>query len=166
MRESQSRFIRQLGFPAAAASDGLYAALMFQPRVIAALVAIGVFSQSAGVFLALSAVLVWSTLVPTQNVFDGFYNRFVARPRGQASFGVAPAPRLFAQAMGAGATFATGAALLLGLTKTAGVLEALMAMSLVAVLFRDFCGPACLYHRVRGLLSTEYSLVSGAGRVC
>ena len=165
MRESQSRFIRQLGFPAAVASDRLYAALMFQPRVIGALVAIGVFSQSAWVFLALSAVLVWSTLVPTRNPFDGFYNRFVARPR-RPSFGVAPAPRLFAQAMAAAATFATGATLVLGATKTAWVLEALMAMSIVAVLFRDFCGPACLYHRVRGLLSSEYSLAASAGRVC
>jgi uncharacterized protein DUF4395 len=166
MRESQIRFIRQLGFPAAAASQGLYTALMFQPRAIGGLVAIGVFSQSAGVFLALSAVLVWSTLVPTRNPFDAFYSRFVARPRGLPSFGVAPAPRLFAQAVAAAATFATGAALVLGATKAAWVLEALMAMSLVAVLFKDFCGPACLYHRVRGRLSSEYSLATSAGRVC
>jgi hypothetical protein len=166
MRESQVRFIRQLGCPAAAVSDGLYAALMFQPRVIGGLVAIGVFSQNAGVFLALSAVLVWSTLVPTRNPFDGFYNRFVARPRGRPSFGVAPAPRLFAQAMASAATFVTGVTLVLGATKTAWLLEALMAMSLVAVLFRDFCGPACLYHWVRGLFSSESSLAATARRVC
>jgi hypothetical protein len=166
MRESQVRFIRQLGFPASAVSEHLYKALMFQPRAIGGLVAIGIFSQSAGLFLALSAVLVWSTIVPTQNAFDGFYNRFVARPRGVTSFGIAPAPRLFAQAMGAGATFATGGALVLSATKTAWVLEALMTMSLVAVLFRDLCGPACLYHHLRRLRSTEHSLASGAGRVC
>jgi Domain of unknown function (DUF4395) len=139
---------------------------MFQPRVIGGLVAIGVFFQSAWLFLALSAVLSWSTLVPTWNLFDAFYNRFVARPRGLTALSVAPVPRLFAQAMAAAATFATGAALVLGAMKPAWVLEALMAMSVMAVVFRDFCGPACLYHRVRGLFSTEHSLATSAGRVC
>jgi hypothetical protein len=156
MRESHVRFIRQLGFPAASASEDLYAALMFQPRAIACLVAVGIVSQSPAAFLALSAVLIWSTLVPSRNLFDAFYNRLAGRSGGLRSFGVSPAPRLFAQAMGAAATFATGAALVVGATTTAWVLEALMAMSLTAVVFGDFCGPACVYHRVRGPASARY----------
>lgn len=166
MRESHVRFIRQLGFPAESASEGLYAALMFQPRIVGCLVAIGIVSQRAAVFLALSGVLAWSALVPSRNPFDAVYSRFVGRRRGLASFDVARAPRLFAQALGAAAAFAAGAALVFGATKTAWVLEASMAMSLVAVVFNDFCGPACLYHRVRGLVSSDYSLGTSPGRIC
>lgn len=166
MRESQIRFIRQQGFPAAAASDRLYAALMFQPRIIGGLVAIGIFFQSAWLFLALSAVLWWSTLVPTRNLFDAFYSRFVARPRGSAAFGVAPAPRLFAQATAATVTFVIGALLVLGTTRTAWVLEAMAVIAVGAAVFRDFCGAACVYHRVRGLMTRQRPLVTSAAQGC
>jgi hypothetical protein len=166
MRESQVRFIRQLGFPAAAASDGLYRALMFQPRVIGGLVAIGVVFQSAWLFLALSAVLSWSTLVPTRNLFDAFYNRFVARPRGLTSLSVAPAPRLFAQAMATTVTFVIGAMLALGATKTASVLEVLAVIAVGAAVFKDFCGAACVYHRVRGLMTRQHAPAPSAAHGC
>ena len=166
MRESQIQFIRQQGFPDEDASDGLYVALMFQPRVIGSLVAFGVFFQSAWLFLALSAVLVWSTLVPTHNPFDAFYNRFVAQPRGLPPLGVAPAPRRFSQGMAAAVTLTVGVALVLGAAKTAWVIEALMAMSVAAVVLRDVCGPANLYHLVQGMLTRQHSHATGAGRSC
>ena len=45
----------------------LYSALMFQPRIIGGLVALGIVLQTPWLFLALSAVLWWSALVPTLN---------------------------------------------------------------------------------------------------
>jgi hypothetical protein len=166
MRESQVQFIRQQGFPDEDASEGLYVALMFQPRVIGTLVAFGVFFQSAWLFLALSAVLVWSTLVPTHSPFDAFYNRFIAQPRGRTPLGVAPAPRRFAQGMAAAVTLTVGIALVFGAAKTAWLVEALMAISVAAVVLRDLCGPANLYHVVRGMLTRPHSHATGAGRSC
>ena len=128
MRASQFRFILQQGFPAERASTELYAALMFQPRVIGVLVVLGNVFQSTWLFVALSAVLWWSTFVPTQNPFDAVYHRVVAGPRGRSPLGVPPGPRLFAEGMGATVTLAIGAALLLGAVKTAWALEAVTAL--------------------------------------
>ena len=81
MRQSHFRFIRQQGFDGGRRQRGLYSALMLQPRIIGGLVALGMLFQSPWLFLALSAVLLWSTLVPTRNPFDAIYNHLVARPR-------------------------------------------------------------------------------------
>ncbi len=78
MRQSHFRFVLQQGFAAADANESLYAALMVQPRIIGGLVAVGVLFQSAWLFLALSAVLLWSTLAPTLNPFDVLANHLVA----------------------------------------------------------------------------------------
>ena len=104
MRQSHFRFILQQGFEAADASESLYTALMVQPRIIGGLVAVGVLFQSARLFLALSAVLLWSTLAPTLNPFDVLANHLVARPRGIPPLGIAPGPRRFAQGMSATVT--------------------------------------------------------------
>src|SRR4030095_8440344 len=74
MLASQLAFIRQLGFSLQKPDDVLYSALMFQPRIVGGILAIGVLFQSAWIFLALSAVLWWGTFVPTQNAFDAIYN--------------------------------------------------------------------------------------------
>jgi hypothetical protein len=149
MRQSQFRFTLQQGFEAADASDGLYAALMVQPRIIGGLVALGVLFHSAWLFLVLSAVLWWSTLAPALNPFDVFANHLVARPRGIPPLGIAPAPRRFAQGMSATVMFAIGAALLVGAERTAWLLEGLMVGAVVAVVFGDFCEGAYLYYLVR-----------------
>jgi len=79
-------FVRQQGFAEAEgpACGTQYAALMFQPRLTAILVAIGLVLQVGPLFLALSAILWWNVLLPELNPFDAFYNRFVARPKGLA----------------------------------------------------------------------------------
>jgi hypothetical protein len=55
--------------------------------------------QSAWLFLALSAVLWWGTIVPRRNLFDAAYN-CLAYSRGLARTPVAPAPRRFALPQG------------------------------------------------------------------
>jgi hypothetical protein len=59
-----------------------------------------------------------------------------------------------------------GVALVFGAAKTAWLVEALMAISVAAVVLRDLCGPANLYHVVRGMLTRPHSHATGAGRSC
>ena len=149
MRQSHFRFILQQGFEAADANESLYTALMVQPRIISGLVALGVLFQSPWLFLALSAVLWWSTLAPTLNPFDVLANHFVTRRRGIPPLRIAPGPRRFAQGMAATVTFAIGATLLTGADRTAWLLEGLMVTAVVAAVFGNFCEGAYLYGLVR-----------------
>jgi hypothetical protein len=57
MRPSKADFVRQPGFATEGCQEGLYSALVFQPRVIAGMVISSVVLQSPWLFLALSAVL-------------------------------------------------------------------------------------------------------------
>lgn len=67
MSRSPLDFVRQQGFTGSEpiARQDLYAALMFQPRVIGVVVLAGILLQSPVVFLVLSVVLWWSAFVPT-----------------------------------------------------------------------------------------------------
>jgi hypothetical protein len=145
MRESRIRFIRQQGFATERADDQLYTALMLQPRVIGAIVVLGIVVQSPSLFLVLSAVLLWSALVPTRNPFDAIYNHAVARPRGLAPLGAAPAPRRFAMGMAGTVALTIGVALLAGAAITAWVFEGLFAVAVMQVVLGDVCGAANLY---------------------
>jgi hypothetical protein len=155
MRDSQIRFMCQLGYRAPSVDNGWYGALMFQPRAIGVVVAIGATMANPWLFLALSSVLWWSTIVPQRNVFDAIYNRLVLRARGLAPVPPAPAPRRFAQSMAATAVFVTGAALLEHATVTAAFVEVLIAIGVVAAVFRDFCGAAVVYTRVTRALRRD-----------
>src|SRR4030095_9428039 len=99
MRESRVQFIRQQGFATQSIDDELYSALMLQPRIVAATVALGIVVQSPSLYLVLSAALLWSALVPTRNPFDVIYNHAVAWPRGLRPLSAAPPPRRFAMSM-------------------------------------------------------------------
>ena len=145
MRDSQLRFIRQQGITTPNPDRNLYEALMLQPRSIGGVIAIGTLLQSSWLFLALSAVLWWATLVPTQNLFDAVYNRLIAAPRSRPRLGIAPAPRRFAQGAAATLALAIGAALLGKATVVAWILEGLFAAGVTTAVFGDFCGPAQLY---------------------
>ena len=96
---STVEFIRQQGFSTEGCQEGLFAALMFQPRVIAAGVIASAVLQSPWLFLALSIVLWWGALVPRRNLFDAFINRVMTDRSRLAAMPSAPAPRRFSQAM-------------------------------------------------------------------
>lgn len=164
MRESRVRFIRQQGFATQTADEQLYSALMLQPRVIGAIVAVGIVVQSPLLFLALSAVLWWSALVPSHNPFDATYNHVVASRRGLPLLGAAPAPRRFAAGMAGAVALAIGAALLAGTTVVAWVIEALFAVAVMAVVFGDSCAGANLYHLLKRRLTAGSSHSSEAIR--
>jgi hypothetical protein len=149
MRNSRIQFIRSQGFLDPHPDDQLYRALMLQPRIVGALTVIGVLLQTPWLFIMLSAALLWSASVPTRSVFDAIYNHVVARPRGVAPLGAAPAPRRFAGGLAAILTLAIGVALLTGARRTAWALEALMTAAAAAVVFGRSCAGADLYHVLR-----------------
>ena len=146
MRESRMTFIRLQGFPIERASDELYSALMLQPRLVGVVSAFGIVTQSSLVFLALSAALLWSAIVPTCNPFDAIYGSLVARPRGLAPLDIAPAPRRFAMGMAGTVALTIGIALALGASITAWVFQGLFAVAVIQVVFGDICGAANVYH--------------------
>ena len=150
MRQSEIEFIRQLGYKNVHPDHRLYVALMFQPRTVTCVVALGVVLQSAGLFLALAAVLWLGAVVPTRNLFDVVFNRLIACPGGLPRLGVAPAPRRFAQAMAGTMALAIGVALLSGATLTAWALEGLFLIATMSVVVGRVCGPAILYLRLTG----------------
>lgn len=138
---SQVAFVRGQGFRDAEESEcaSKYNALMFQPRLIGILVAAGIVLQRADLFLALSALALWSAAVPPLSPFDGLYNRLVAAPRNLPRLSPARPPRRFAQGMAGTFLLLIGISLLLGWQTAAWVVEAMMAGALVALLFGRFC---------------------------
>ena len=147
MRNSKIQFVRSLGY--LDPHGHLYSALMLQPRIVGTVTLTGVLMQSPWLFLALSAALGWSALVPTRSLFDAIYNDVVARPRGLQKLAAAPAPRRFAGGLAAMLTLAIGMALLTGARSTAWALEAFLSVAVAAVVFGRSCAGAEIYEVLR-----------------
>jgi len=145
-------FVRQQGFEDLEESScgARYPALMFQPRVTAVLVVVGLIFQPGWLFLALAAILWWNVLVPALNPCDALYNRLIAGPKGMPKLSPAPAPRRFAQGMAGTFMFLIGAFLLLGWATAAVVVEAMLVMALSALIFGKFCLGSYIYYLIRG----------------
>ena len=150
MRNSRLQFIRSQGFLDPHPDDHLYSALMLQPRIVGVVTVFAVLLQTPWLFLALSAALGWSALVPAQSMFDAIYNSVVARPGGLVPLAAAPAPRRFAGGLAAILTLAIGAALLADARGTAWALQAVLVLALGAVVFGRTCAAADLYNVFRG----------------
>lgn len=123
---------------------------MFQPRLVTILVAIGIVTQSAGLFLALAALLVWCALMPRWNAFEALYGLLIARPRGLPPIAPAPPPRRFAQGFAAAFLVGIGLSLLGGHTTLAWALEGVLAVALAVLVFGRFCLGSYLYHLFTG----------------
>jgi hypothetical protein len=138
---AELKFVRQQGFVGATPEVGrdLYAALMWQPRAIAALTLAGLVLQAGPCFLGLWALLWWNAAVPSRNPFDALYNSLWAKPKGLPLLGPAPAPRRAAQAEAGTLMLAIGLSLLTGGHALAWVLEAVLVASLAALLLGRLC---------------------------
>ena len=159
-----TNFIKQQGFADEPSElcDMHFEGLYFQPRIVFPLVLIATVLQSAGLHLAIGAVLAWNTLVPASNPFEIVYNRFVAGPRGRLPLAPAPGPRRFAQGMAAALNLGAGLALVSGQTVLAWVLQAMLAVAFSALLFGRFCLGAWMYHVLRGRLDFANSTLPWA----
>jgi Domain of unknown function (DUF4395) len=149
---AELNFIRQQGFRDASADACAYQypALMWQPRIIGALLVIGLLLQSWGYFSVLWVLLWWNAAVPRLNPFDALYNLVVAKPRHLASLGPAPGPRRFAQFMAGTFMLAIGVALLSGSRGLAWSLQAVLLAALAALIFGRFCLGSYVFHLVSG----------------
>jgi hypothetical protein len=149
---AELNFIRQQGFQDASAGSCVYQypALMWQPRIIGALVLLGILLQSWGYFFVLWVLLWWNAAVPRLNPFDVLYNLVVAKPRNLPSVGPAPSPRRFGQVMAGTFMLAIGVALLSGSRGLAWALEAVLLAALVALIFGRFCLGSYVFHLVSG----------------
>ena len=146
MRPSNVDIIRQQGFTTEGCQDGLYSALMFQPRVIAGVVISGVVFQSPWLFLALATVLWWSALVPSHNPFDAFFNHVMADPKRLAAMPAAPPPRRFSQAVAAAFAMSIAMTLFTGASYAAWLIEGVFVAGSISVVVRRICLPAYVYH--------------------
>jgi len=149
MRPSKLDFIRQQGFTTEGCHDGLYPALMFQPRVIAGVVIASAILQSPWLFLVLSTVLWWSAIVPSHNVFDAFFNYAIAGPMRLAVVPAAPPPRRFSQAMAGTFAMSIAITLLTGASHAAWLLEGVFVAASMSAVVRRFCVPAYVFHLLR-----------------
>jgi hypothetical protein len=149
---AELNFIRQQGFQDASAGSCAYQypALMWQPRIIGALVLLGILLQSWGYFFVLWVLLWWNAAVPRLNPFDVLYNLVVAKPRSLPSAGPAPSPRRFAQVMAGTFMLAIGVALLSRSRGLAWFLEAVLVAALGALIFGRFCLGSYVFHLVTG----------------
>jgi hypothetical protein len=150
---AEMNFVMQQGIREATpgACGYQYSSLMWQPRVTAVLVAIGLIWQIAPLFLALSAINWWNALVPRWNVFDFLYNAFVASPPTRPRLGPAPAPRRFSQGMAASFMLAIGVSIMMGWTVVAAyIFEGFLAVALVALIAGKFCLGSYIYHLLIG----------------
>ncbi len=149
---AELNFIRQQGFRDASAGSCSYQypALMWQPRIIGALVLVGVWLQSWEYFFVLWVLLWWNAAVPRLNPFDVFYNLIVAKARNLPSPGPAPSPRRFAQVMAGSFMLAIGVALLSSLRGLAWSFEAVLLAALGALVFGRFCLGSYVFHLVSG----------------
>ena len=151
-QSAEVSFVHQQGFRSVADAEcgARYSALMFQPRLIGTLVAVGLVTQAWLLFLVLGAIAWWSALVPLLNPFDAVYHALVAGPKRLPSLAPAPGPRRFAQGMAG--TFMLGIAISLHLRSwvLAWALEGLLVAALAALIFGKFCLGSYVFHLVRG----------------
>jgi hypothetical protein len=148
-------FILQQGFddPPPESCGVRYSALLFQPRIILAIVVVGILFQSAFLFLILAAVLWWSALFPRWNPFDVVYNKALGSRPGALRLTAAPTPRRFAQGLAGGLALAAGTFLLRGSRLAAFFFEGFLFAAVLTLAFGGFCFGSFVFHLLRGRTS-------------
>ena len=165
-----TNFMLQQGFPEepADACDMHFEGLYFQPRIVFPAVIVAILLQlvslqlAAGLFLVISAVLWWNTLLPAWNPFERAYNRWIARPNARPPLVPAPGPRRMAQGMAAAFNLGAGLALAYGMSPLAWALQALLVVAFSALLFGRFCLGAYMFHLLKGRVAFANSTLPWA----
>lgn len=145
-------FVRQQGFRDAdsSACEGRYSALMFQPRLTAILVVIGLVFQAWPLFAVLAAVLWWNVAMPRWNPFDLLYNRLVGAGTNRPPLTSAPAPRRFAQGMAGTFMLAITVFLVLGWGLAVWIVAGMLLAAMAALILGKFCLGSYIFHAIRG----------------
>jgi len=154
-------FVRQQGFVSCTPTSCGYEfpALMWQPRVTAVLVLLGILLESGWFFIVLAAIVCWSVVVPGWSPFDAIYYHLVLKRRGHPRLAPAPAPRRFAQALATAFMLAIGVAMLTGRDELAWSLQRILLLFLMLLIFGRFCVGSYLWHLLtRGLTVANQTL--------
>lgn len=162
--QATCNFVKQQGFPETPPdlSGRLFRALSFQPRVVGALTAVAIIFQSAPSFLALSAALWWSALLPQLNPFDAVHNSMFRSSTRSERLLPAPPPRRFSMGMAASFMLGIGVSLIAGWTSAAVVLQVFVGMALVALNLGKLCLGSYIYLLLRGKVSLANSTLPWA----
>lgn len=142
----------------------LASALLFQPRVLTALLLAAMLTGAPLPFHLLSALLAWSALLPRWSPFDLAYHALVAT-RGGPRLGPAAAPRRFAQGLASTWIGTIGATLEAHPTLASG-LEVGLAVVLAALVLRKLCAGTRLYHAIARRLSEALGRQRPASSSC
>jgi len=145
---SKRHFILQQGFgePRPENCPTQFAALTFQPKIVALILVLGIVFQSPWLFFALTASLWLGALLPRLNPYDALYRATV----GTFRLTPAPAPRRFSQGMAGTFAVAIGACLSLGWNTPAYFLEGFFAIAVTALSVGRLCFGSFIYHLLRG----------------
>jgi hypothetical protein len=146
--QSQRNFILQQGFdePRPESCAPQFAALTFQPKLVAVALVLGILIQSPWLFLALSAALWIGALLPRFNPFEAVYRAAI----GPFPFTPAPAPRRFSNGMAATFALAVAACLYWNLNLAASVVEAIFLAAALAVGLGRLCLGSFIFHLLSG----------------
>lgn len=149
----EKKFLEQQGYPEQEKRSIWFNSLQFQPTIVGSTMLVATILQSPVLFLVFSGLLWINVLFPKANLFENFYNAFIATRTNRHKIPPAPAPRRFAQGMAAVLMLLTTLSLLQGWVIPAYILEALILIAFGALLFGKFCLGAYLYHLLRGRTS-------------
>ena len=162
--QSRLNFIRQQGFRDAQplACEAMFAALMWQPRVILVLVALGILFETGWYFIALAVLLLWNALLARLSVFDAIHNRWVAK---DDSFRLppAPAPRRTAQGIAGVLSLAIGVAMLTHHAALAWFLQVFVLIALSLLAFGRFCLGSFMYYVATGQFAYAWRTMPWSG---
>lgn len=149
---AQLNFVMQQGFREASPSGCgyQYSSLMWQPRVTAIIVAVGLIWQVAPLFLIMSTILWWNVAFPRLNLFDALYNALIASPPTRPRLGPALAPRRFSQGMAASFMLGIGVSILTGSAVAAYIFEGFLVIALSALILGKFCLGSYIFYVVTG----------------
>ena len=149
---AKRNFILQQGFedPAPAVCPLQYSALVFQPKIVLAVVVAGILFQSQAVFAGLGALLWWSALFPKLNPFRALYTRTIGSRRGAFRLDPSPAPRRAAETEAGTVALTIALMIHAGFSHAAYVVEAILLAAALAVMIGSFCTGSFVYHLFRG----------------
>src|SRR6059036_1170504 len=139
-RSAVMNFMKQQGFTPEPSDRATlrFKGLQFQPMVVGSLMLVAILTQSAAIFLLVSALLWLNVLVPAANPFEQVYNRVVARRRGRPPLTPAPGPRRFAQGMAATFMLAAALTLLQGWRTASYVFQGFLVVAFAALLLESY----------------------------
>jgi len=148
MSQSKRNFMLQQGFdePRPESCSPQFAALTFQPKLVALALVLGLLFQSPWIFLALSAALWIGALLPELNPFEALYRATI----GPYPFTPAPGPRRFSNGMAATFCLAIAACLYWDFRLAAYVVEAFFLAAVIALSVGRLCLGSFIFHLLSG----------------